>query len=1111
MEENNLSIMEFSLESNNISLEHSLYPLFFKQHGIYRLPQLQNPNISDKSKTDIPKNSIIHWCSPSDHVIGPSENLIYLRGYKGNTYIEHITELSPGHKAIRKPSPVQAIKAKYRMTHRSLRPVKDVTKLNGLPNALVIYNYGMIPLQYKYRPHRFNIYYKFDDFFKTIVDNINELAKITSRHQFMEIHLPSVLYPKMLLNNFSKEFPKGLTNKFLAHFKEDIDLVFFHFWLYTTRFRELSLFNKLSDKAIENLNLIITEGNNYTVLNLKLIKNWLDENNDIEIETDESGEEMNQNIAVQNYIYKFFEKMISLRTGAGTTIVEEPISETVNEKDLNLSDAEYAEKNNIDKKEVENVDNDDDSISEVNQPLDQKELNKEKTEEKEADEQDIEEKVLGDAETTDGEIAESKPIKKEEIEKQTYVIDDFDDVDEAKDMPYVSETITDEHTDYILQETARQVEAGNLTANQYNRIEKLVNQFKEKPSPYNPDMTIQQYMEIPTSLTDDFKGEKVPDNDWIIDKSMLNVTTESMDKQYIKEVLNRNITQSIMGLQKGGIIVTGMEVNEFVDAANEYQVMSVDVQTLEGQKSTLKLKLPLMREDGTFLSNGVTYTLRKMRVDKPIRKVDNSKVALTSYYGKLNVIKSEKKKYNLEQALHRLLQVKVFDETITHVQYGTQYDDTNEKFSAVYSMIATKFKRFNYKYKGRELLCVFDYKERTSLIDPDDKKALATLTKLEEKTKGVLFAVDPKTKTYYLLNNKHNAVICSDMAKEPPVSFIEFFDIPNAPVEYAEVKISGKSIPIGMILLYYMGMSKLLKLLNVQPRKAYRGAQLALHPNEYTIKFNDEVWIFNRKDYKAQLILAGLRAYEKYFTDYSAALLDNPDTYMAILRESGIRPIIENEFNYLRKLFIDDITKSLLQQMHEPTDFINLLIRAAELLTTMKYSKEINMDDMFIRSHQRIAGHVYKSLMQQLKAFGASNIRSKVRFDVKPTEIFEAIRKDPSVTLVDDINPIHNLKEHDNVTFSGDGGRGIRSMVGRTRSFDKTDLGTISEATVDSAHVAVTTFLSGSPNFTSLYGITDRVEPEAKNAGKILSTASLLAPGITQDDQFGSSIVVIRW
>ena len=86
------------------------------------------------------------------------------------------------------------------------------------------------------------------------------------------------------------------------------------------------------------------------------------------------------------------------------------------------------------------------------------------------------------------------------------------------------------------------------------------------------------------------------------------------------------------------------------------------------------------------------------------------------------------------------------------------------------------------------------------------------------------------------------------------------------------------------------------------------------------------------------------------------------------------------------------------------------------------------------------------------------------------------------------------------MTYGGVGGRSSRSMTKRTRIYHKNDMGTISEATVDSGDVAINTYTSADPQFTSLRGISKRYEIGKTGATALLSSSALLAPCTDRDD-----------
>ena len=492
----------------------------------------------------------------------------------------------------------------------------------------------------------------------------------------------------------------------------------------------------------------------------------------------------------------------------------------------------------------------------------------------------------------------------------------------------------------------------------------------------------------------------------------------------------------------------------------------------------------------------------------PIRKVSPTEVALTSYYGKLFIEKSTKRKYNLDKYLITQLQSKIISGGITNITYRNVFDK-RKPLPTVYQIIARKFRSFELsRDAGLEerdhFACCFDYQHRSEILKIKPEQ----LTQIELDLGGIVFARSlDNTNSLFLIDPATNEAF-SSLNPKWRMPFHKFFDISTTPpLEMAELNIFSKMIPMGIVLGYYLGLSNLLKLLKVTPRKVFRGQMKRLQEDEFSLDFADESWIFKRGNPRAELILSGFVHYQRYLHDYSVNMFDNQDVYGALLRDMGLGSYQETELRRIKDGFIDEITKSLLIEMNEPTEFIPLLIRAVQLLTTMQSNDEINMDDMVIKGYQRIAGHVYREIMKAIKQDDNKRQGNRTKLEMSPEQVLRSIMQDSSVVLVDSINPLHQLKEHANVTFTGDGGRSKRSMVSHTRSFHETDLGVISEATVDNQNVGVTTFLSGNPSFTDVYGMTKRVDPRTSGSAPILSDASLLYVGSTKDDQQRSFLI----
>ena len=189
--------------------------------------------------------------------------------------------------------------------------------------------------------------------------------------------------------------------------------------------------------------------------------------------------------------------------------------------------------------------------------------------------------------------------------------------------------------------------------------------------------------------------------------------------------------------------------------------------------------------------------------------------------------------------------------------------------------------------------------------------------------------------------------------------------------------------------------------------------------------------------------------------------------------------------------------------MNEPTTFVPLLKRAAFYLATDNYPSDLSTEGSLFKGYERMPGAVYRGLSEAIRRFSSGRMGSRTSIDLPPFEILSNIQKDPSVSLVEDSNPIHNLKEKENMTYSGTGGRGKRSMTRRTRAFHPSDVGIRSEASVDNGDVGINCFLSANPNLTSLRGTAKTETDLSKEKGfsNVLSTSALISPFSTYDDQ----------
>lgn len=487
----------------------------------------------------------------------------------------------------------------------------------------------------------------------------------------------------------------------------------------------------------------------------------------------------------------------------------------------------------------------------------------------------------------------------------------------------------------------------------------------------------------------------------------------------------------------------------------------------------------------------------------PIRKIGPDRVALTSYYGKSFVSRSSKKVNDYGQWLRQQVMVKGLsaeDTTITELQPADVFDNT---FAApkVYSTLAMGFRAFTLtppaspgsNQRVRYQLS-FDHTQRKALYG---EEALRTY----EKKGAIVMGKTPAGQ--FVVLDRVGTVYLGSQGQLLDVGSIEAFlgvDASKAPVDFAELKVLGRSVPLGVVLGYELGLERLMKLLDVTPRRVPAGQRTNLDQGEYALVFSDETLVFSKDDHLASMVLAGFNEYHRAIRVFAVHEFDKPGVYLNILESQGPSARYLREIDRLYQLFVDPITRDLLVEMKEPTDFRGLLMRSCEMLLVDSHPDELDPAYMRIKGYERMAGAVYSELVRAVRAHSGRAGKSRAPIDLNPYAVWKTISQDPAIALVSDINPIENLKQMEAVTYSGVGGRGSRSMTKHTRAYHPNDMGTISESTVDSSDVAINTFTSADPQFTSLRGISKRYQIGKTGASALLSTSALISVGSDRDD-----------
>lgn len=1105
---------------------------FYRHFGVRKLDQLTAPPMTLLRSFDFPKLSLYHFVGPQDGVVvGPANDDFLLRKITRQIPMVNIEALRfKEGPFVAKPVQLSQVERAYLKKHRRFTFTKNIGTYETTPMTMPVINYGILPLTHHYRTGTLVKYQAWKNTFATIVATIADTAKVSMRHQFLVIDLPTLLPSVSQLNSAQTT----MTANNMAHLHEVNNFFVLEMWkwLGTQEHREQSVFNQIPADQYDKLNFIFQESGRFTILNLgvlnqlrrikgdanppklgyltgalepiRLQKRFLqflmviyqnrsvdnkqpkvvaDETKNVEGESDQTDttpQSKPQRIASTDLKGNDTSKITDPQEASLTTINSDHSDEL---QDKRVLSAEMDKEIDANMQALDDVARHVYALRRQNGVFDE--------DEHEYDDPDQESRArtlhaVG--------LASSVKIKETQPGKVVH----------PEDIP-----IHHNYSAGIQRHIAKLSSEGLMSPAEVRRFEKLGSAYHQIQAP-NEQEPLSKFVVLDPKMVSIEAPPKIADRRTILDKSMLDNSLEVFDSQYIKHSLQRDIAAMVLNLQHAGYALIEYESNLEESLMGDRYSYRARYAPINGASSTIRFDIPDVNEDGVYVVNGTQYRLRKQTAPLPIRKVGQNEVILTSYYGKLFVRRDAKRVNDYGSWLSRAIMDKGFDQNnkvVTGFHPNNVFDPAYPA-PRLYTILASNFSNFDLaplqmpeELQGRILHFELDHRKYAELNgkykDTFFQSRQADQQMIGYTNQGERIVIDTQNRLFV------NARFSNGTMRQVQLPTFEAMiglERLSAPVDFAVVKVMGRNIPIGVILAYYVGLETLFKHLEIEPRRVPARHRLNLTEHEYTIAFADETIILNRDNDYASLILAGFNEYHRALKDHSVHDFDKPAAYLNLLSSAGLSAVHLREIDLMRDLFLEPITREKLIEMQEPHEFIPLLERAIYLLTSDNHPRVTDGAYRHIKSYERLAGILYYELVSMVRNHRSKVGQSKQPLDLPPYKVWQAISEDTSKMLVKDINPVENLKQIEAVTASGSGGISGRMMARVNRISDENDKGVISESTVDSADTAVNTFTCASPLFNSVRGTANRYEPGKTGAASLFSTSALLSVAGDRDD-----------
>ena len=1069
-----------------------LKPLeFYKRYGIRDLIGFSTP--TPRILKDLPTDIVLHSLD-MDESMTVNFDTPFSQNSGRKILVNFVREpIGFNHSVSRKTPVLNVLISKFFQKHTNAMRLNKLAAAT-LDRQVVMNAYNAIPQLFRYsQTAKISPFYKWLDAYSAIWATAAQQAQESPRHHYVFFPIPTELVAKSRLDSYRKT-----NNESLVRYFDDTTkymMLDLWRWLYVDS-RHLSALSALNETTLPRMNLVFQMRTGRTiVLNLGYLYSFVKGNPNLtplkRVRQVSEGQ-------LANFVLIFL-----LRLSRMNGLDEEDIAAVVEEEEVESTNTNNEAEEEVPVQRSSSPIDHEDIVQDLTKTkkdpvvkadkdagksfkkgvIAQKEAMSEMApEEKSFDniEKEIEEELKA-LEAMD-EVRE-KRLAKEEAEATTNP-DDYDPEagetkEEVQKKVFVLKTHQEHAKDYLDQAVA----SGQIDAKKYKAALELLAKQEFMDDPYGSGEPLLKAAVVQKEHLALKEHHVVKATDLrTMDPSMGASPIEAMDKQYIKECLRRDTLGAIMHAQSSGVLVSDIDTTIHHSVAGSIEEHAITLKPISGESSTIRIRKPVVDEDGTYLAGGVRYAKRRMRVDLPLRATNPGRVCISSHIGKIPITRGAKKsQQELEVVIKRLNLASLGGvENIPQV-FTANVMDPQLQAPFVFNALAEHFKGFVIQhpiFKGLK----FDLELREEV---NGKRVIG------KTEKGLPIVVG---------EDDHFSVI-TPTGSQPLGTIFELvgLDRTKAPVEPALMKVLGQPVPAGVMLGRSLGFRGMLKILDCPYRMEDAGKRITLEPNEYVVRFKDKKFIFNRADKQAALMMGGLIQAEKMLKQFRVQDFEKKDAWNIVLESLGMSPSVPRELDQVESSWLDPATVRTLEARGEPTTFLGVLLSGTKLLTSYSAPEVQDFNHQRLLGYESFSGHIHRALYKAIRQQRNRNYSGRAKINMSPYEVWASIREDRSVKTTEDINPIQNLKMHESVTFVGEGGRMKEAFVQADRAYTESDANVIGEASVDSGDVGINIFLSANPSIGDASGMRSDA-PVENAAGKYFSTSILLAPGAQFDD-----------
>ena len=601
-----------------------------------------------------------------------------------------------------------------------------------------------------------------------------------------------------------------------------------------------------------------------------------------------------------------------------------------------------------------------------------------------------------------------------------------------------------------------------------------------------------------------------------LNKDMKTNSFTAFSKKYNEEMYERDIIAIFNDLSTKDypVYILDIKKEDTSDVFNKKYTYTVKLETGDRERSTIKIDMPKMIDSNFMYLSGNKKSILTQFILLPISKIAPDTVKLCSNYNKIIVTRTGNKATPKLERIKKYLEMnkglvqtdKIYykkgNSTTGNTKYLTniEYDELAKEYTNIFINVNSSNRYtfyFNQETFRSELTNVKEAEELIPVALKNNKEIIYLNCE-----KDVIEGTDMSLVDYMVnIMNGIDPDIKSNLAN---IKVGKRF-------MYTVADIMSKKIPIILLVSYLDGLTTVLKKVGIDFTFSDKRTHLSDEDiqNKGIIEFADGYLIYSRYPMKNSLLLDALNNIPTKMYNY--ADFDTKELYLDLFDQLYNDKKVLNAFTNFYDCFVDPKTREVLEDHHLPTDFVDILLYANELLQDNQYVRENHMSHYRIRNNE-----IPTAILSKQIAMAYSIYRSSVgnkhpkKINLPQDAVLKKLMTEKIVEDYSTLNPVLEAEKLRAGTFKGPSGLNVdRSYTLNKRAYDKSMKGIYAMSSPPSGSIGIVRQLPIDVNVTSTMGYLKIADSTNElDSSNMFCPSEALTPGTAQHDD-GSRVAMV--